>query len=159
MSRRERDVAAQPKAARPCGCFAFRDYFGNRDTRRSTNSARGEAVAYTNKYEGKTAPSCRPRTSRTLSVAYTGCCQPAGRAACTGLATVRERKRAATILRAPAFSPSIAARETADKRSMIIVSITAHQKHPDLVFLPAWHEEEELEAAPEDPDKDQGARR
>ncbi len=57
----------------------------------------------------------------------------------------------------PAFSPSITARGMAEKRPLIIASITAHQKHHVLVFLPAWHEEGDLEVAPEDPHKAKGA--
>ncbi|RDX43661.1 hypothetical protein OH76DRAFT_1186050 [Lentinus brumalis] len=45
-----------------------------------------------------------------------------------------ERRACRAIPSVPAFSPSITARETADKRPLIIASIIAHQKHLSSYF-------------------------
>ncbi len=140
-----------------------------RNTRSRTDGARGDDTAHTNKYEGSTAPvrcssrSSTTQTSTTPSAAYETEPLPivcrTRRLGQDGPHHRRsgERRACRAIPSVPAFSPSITARETADKRPLIIASIIAHQKHLVLVFLPEWQEEGDREAAPEDPHKDKGA--
>ncbi len=139
-----------------------------RNTRSRTYRARGDDTAHRNKDEGSTTPArCSSRssttqTSTTLSAAYKTESLPIFcRTRRLGQHGPRHRsvewRACRAIPSVPAFSPSITARETADKRPLIIASIIAHQKHPVLVFLPEWQEESDREAAPEDPHKDKGA--
>ncbi|RDX44990.1 hypothetical protein OH76DRAFT_1033127 [Lentinus brumalis] len=133
-----------------------------RNTRSKTDQARGDEIAHTNPYHGS-IPMLVPvlddadiddafRCVRDGTAANILQDAPLGPARRSG-----ERRACRAIPSVPAFSPSITARETADKRPLIIASIIAHQKHPVLVSFPAWHEEGDPEAAPEDPHKDKGA--